>query len=116
MLDHIKAGNTRFYDLAATVVMPDHVHQILRPREPFDVPRIMKGIKGISARLVNQSRGTKGQRWQDESWDRILRDDAELQEKIRYMLHNPVKAGLAQSGWEYDSWYFNPDALGSGSR
>jgi hypothetical protein len=58
---------------------------------------------------LNVFRGTAGSVWQDESWDRILRDATEFEEKLQYMIDNPVKVGLAQSGEEFDGWYFNPE-------
>jgi REP element-mobilizing transposase RayT len=108
-LEHVKSGHGRFYELAAATVMPDHVHLIFKPHGDVDPSRIMKGIKGVSARLVNQHRNTTGRVWQEESWDRIIRDVAEFDEKLQYMYNNPVKAGLAADGDEYDGWHFNPD-------
>jgi YbgC/YbaW family acyl-CoA thioester hydrolase len=107
VLQHIKGGHEKFYYLAATVVMPDHVHLLLIPKEPYSLSRIMKGIKGVTARKINLARGTAGKIWQDECWDRIVRDDKEFEEKLQYMADNPVKAGLATSIEEYDSWYCN---------
>ncbi len=98
VLDHVKAGHGRFYDLAAVSVMPDHVHVIFRPQDDFTPSRIMKGIKRASARLLNLQRNTKGRVWQEESWDQILRDAAEFDEKLQYMYDNPVKAGLVADG------------------
>ncbi len=66
----------------------------------------MKGIKGKTARLLNQGRRSKGSVWQAESFDRIVRDQAELDEKLEYMLNNPVKAGLTADPWNYAGWYF----------
>ena len=109
VLDHVRSGHGRFYDLAAAMVMPDHAHLILKPRYGFDLSRIMKGIKGVSARRVNTLRKTTGSVWQDESWDRILRDAVEFEEKLQYMIDNPVKAGLAAEGEAYDGWYFNSE-------
>jgi REP element-mobilizing transposase RayT len=100
ILTHIRAGDGKFYELIAVVVMPDHVHVILLPLAGYDLSRIMKGMKGVSSRLVNHLRGRNGNLWQDECWDRILRDDAELQEKILYMLNNPVEAELIGDGWD----------------
>jgi putative transposase len=111
VLDHVKAGHGRFYDLAAVSVMPDHVHVIFKPREGFTPSRIMKGIKGASARLLNLQRNTTGRVWEEESWDRILRDAAEFDEKLQYVYDNPVKAGLVTDGDTYDGWYFNPDFI-----
>jgi len=85
--------------------MPDHVHMLLQPNEGMALPRIMRGVKGVSARLVNQRRGSRGQVWQDEWFDRIIRDDEEVHEKLVYMLNNPVKRGLVEDPWTYDGWY-----------
>jgi putative transposase len=110
VMEHVKSGHGRFYDLAAATVMPNHVHMILKPRDRVDLSRIMKEIKGVSARLLNQYRNTKGQVWQEESWDRILRNAGEYDEKLRYMYDNPVKEGLATSADAYDGWYCNPNS------
>jgi len=90
------------------MVMPDHTHLILKPCYGYSLSRVMKGIKGVSARRVNTVREATGSVWQDESWDRILRDVGEFEEKLQYMIDNPVKKGLAGDGEEYDGWYFNP--------
>ncbi len=117
VLEHIIEGNEKFYTLIAAVVMPDHAHLLLTPKEEYSLSRIMKGIKGASARQVNlrrkdtnvrsTKRGTSGSIWQDESFDRIVRDQNELNEKLSYMLNNPVKRGLTESPWDYQGWYFN---------
>lgn len=109
VLDHVKAGHGRFYNLAAATVMPDHVHLILRPNDEFTPSQIMKGIKGTSARLLNQHRNTTGSIWQDESWDRIIRNAEEYSEKLEYMYENPIKTGLVPPDATYNAWYFNPD-------
>jgi REP element-mobilizing transposase RayT len=90
--DHVIAGDGKFYDLIAVMVMPDHVHAALTPKTGYDLARITKGIKGVSARLLNERRGTHGAVWQDESWDRIVRDHDELLRELRYMYENPLRA------------------------
>ncbi len=65
----------------------------------------MKGIKGTTARELNRRRGTKGKIWQEESFDRIVRSLAELQEKLAYMYRNPVKLGLTDAPDSYPGWY-----------
>jgi hypothetical protein len=67
--------------------------------------RITKGIKGASARLINDIRGVHGTLWQDESFDRIVRDQMELDEKLNYLVNNPRKAGLADDPWDYEALY-----------
>ncbi len=106
VLNHIRSGDGKFYKLIAVVIMPDHVHVVIVPNEGLDLSRVMKGMKGVSAKLLNERRGSQGLLWQAESWDRIVRDQAELDEKLKYMLENPVKRGLIADPWEYDGWYY----------
>ena len=111
VLDHLRSGIGAFYLLAAAVVMPDHVHLLLRPLPEYELPRIMKGIKGVSARLINAARNTTGSIWQDESYDRIVRDQAEFEEKLQYMADNPVKAGLVKVIEDYEAWYCEGESI-----
>jgi putative transposase len=111
VLDHIKSGQQKYYKLIAAVIMPDHVHALLSPNVGYDLNRIMKGVKGVSARKINKIRGTLGSIWQDESFDRIIRNETELIEKLTYMLNNPVKKGLVEDGFKYHGWYINEDYL-----
>jgi REP-associated tyrosine transposase len=80
-------------------IMPDHVHIVATPWEtkaanPYGLSAVLQSIKGYSARAINQSRGRTGKFWQTESFDRIVRDKAEYDEKATYILNNAVKAGL----------------------
>ena len=109
VLDHLQAGDPEFYELLAAVVMPDHVHFLALPNPGVELSRMMKGIKGVTARKINQARGSRGSLWQDESFDRILRDQEEFEEKLEYIFTNPVKAGLVEEGWNYPGFYFKGD-------
>jgi len=94
--DAISSGESRrrFYDLRAWVVMPNHVHLLILPKEP--VPVLMRWLKGSTARRANQLLGRTGQPfWQDESYDHWVRNRDELQRIVRYIEQNPVNAGLA---------------------
>jgi REP element-mobilizing transposase RayT len=88
--------------------MPDHVHAALTPRDGYDLSRITKGIKGASARLLNQRRGTRGAVWQDESWDRIVRDHDECCRELDYMFQNPLRKGLTDDPWKWPGWWYRP--------
>jgi len=107
ILQHIIDGNNNYYQLFAAIVMPDHVHLILSPLEEYDLERIMKGIKEVSAYKVNNKRGARGQIWQDECFDRIIRDEKEYDEKIKYMFENPVRKGIIQDNEVYEFWFVN---------
>jgi REP element-mobilizing transposase RayT len=109
VLGHIVSGDSRFYRLAAGVVMPDHCHLLVRPLPSYTLSRVMKGIKGASARLINEHRGSFGQVWQDESWDRVVRDWGEFEEKLNYITENPVRAGLVQVPEQYPAMFRGRD-------
>jgi REP element-mobilizing transposase RayT len=97
----------------AAVVMPDHVHMILTPLcDPDDVnygfAEIVGGIKGASAHTINRMLKRKGNLWQDESFDQILRGDEEIDRKCDYIVQNPVRKGLAAAPdgypWIWRDW------------
>ena len=98
------------WTLYAAVVLPDHVHVLAQPlcRDEggaYDLGEILHSIKRFSARKINQSRGDQGSFWQDERYDRIVRDDAEFLEKWQYIRNNPVKGALAVDPEDYPWLY-----------
>ncbi|MFN7441502.1 MAG: REP-associated tyrosine transposase [bacterium] len=100
---HWHGKRARFF---AVVVMPDHVHMLLKPTEREDgvwhtLGEIMHSIKSFTAHEINKARGTKGSVWQDEWFDRIVRDAEEFDEKLGYIENNAVKAGLVAKPGEY---------------
>ncbi len=105
MLEHIKEGDGKFYELSGVIIMPDHVHAILSPHDDMTLSRIMKGIKGAGAHKINRLRHQRGPVWQDESFDRIIRDERDFSEKMQYMFNNPAKNGLTDDPWNYHGWY-----------
>lgn len=81
--------------LHAAVIMPNHVHLLLEPLAGNELSELLKGIKGASARKVNQILGNTGNPfWMDESYDHIVRSERQRQHLIRYIMENPVKAQL----------------------
>jgi putative transposase len=92
------------YVLHAHVVMPNHVHLLLDPKIPLR--RITGGIKGVSARDGNATLGRTGRPfWQDESFDRWIRDGREFERVRAYIEGNPVRAGLVArpEQWRWSS-------------
>jgi REP element-mobilizing transposase RayT len=81
------------YDLHRYVVMANHVHLLFTPR--IQVSTLMKSLKRFTAREGNRVLGLTGRPfWQDESYDRLVRDSAEFKRIARYIEMNPVKAGI----------------------
>jgi REP element-mobilizing transposase RayT len=94
-------------DLQIVVVMPDHVHLIFTPlvnqqaMEVFSLAEITDSIKGASAHKINRILGRKGRVWQPESFDHVLRSSESLDQKIQYLLENPVRRGLVCQWADY---------------
>lgn len=105
VLETCLIGNGKLFDLHAVVVMPDHVHLLLSPLcnelGPVSIPEITQAIKGTSAHRINKYLGRKGRVWQEESFDRAMREVHNVRGKIEYMLGNPVRAGLVKNPFDY---------------
>ncbi len=98
-------GNGKRFHLHGLVVMPDHVHLVLTPLAdaagPFPIADIMQTLKSTSAHRINKILGRTGKVWQDESFDRALRNEDSIPDKVDYILGNPVGAGLVRNPLEY---------------
>ena len=82
------------YDLVAWVVMPNHVHALLTPRPGFALGKILHSWKSFSAHEINKQTGRKGDVWQHETYDHIVRDPDSLWHFAKYIVDNPRQAGL----------------------
>ncbi len=97
------------YELGAFVVMPNHVHALVRPfsDELFPLETIEQGWKGLSSREINALQGLQGQLWQRESYDQIVRDEEHLWRLLQYIGDNPRRAGLNEQQtrrWVCPAW------------
>jgi putative transposase len=98
------SAELQHYVLHAFVVMANHVHVLLTPRT--EVRRLMKSLKGVTARAANEILQRTGEPfWQDESFDHWVRSEAEFMEIREYIEHNPVTAGLVErpEDWPWSS-------------
>ena len=70
---------------------------------------ILRSIKGVSAHRINHALSRKGSCWQEESFDHVLRSSESLEQKIAYILDNPIRRQLAGTRREYP-WLWTADA------
>jgi REP element-mobilizing transposase RayT len=106
VLDCCLTENQRMYLLEVAVVMPDHVHMIFSPLRNrngnnFSLPQIVQKLKSVSAHTINKRLPHKGPVWQEEFFDHVIRQADSLQEKIDYVLLNPVRKGLVTRPEDY---------------
>lgn len=89
----------------AWVVMPDHVHWLVSPCGGVSLSKLMEAFKALSARRVNRVLGRTGRRlWQPGYHDHALRQAEDLRVMARYVIANPVRAGLVRSVRDYPFW------------
>jgi putative transposase len=98
--------HTRRAWVSIAVVMPDHVYLLLKPMrlssgEWLSLSSILHSVKSFTAHRIQKQRGHHGPLWQDESYDRIVRDAEEFDEKREYIRLNPVRAGLVDDSRDY---------------
>jgi REP element-mobilizing transposase RayT len=96
-------------ELDSYVIMPNHVHAIVRPLAPATVPleMVLHGWKGRSSCDIHRHLQQSGMLWQRESYDTIIRDEEHLYRVIQYIGRNPKRAGLATTEvrlWIRPSW------------
>ena len=87
----------------AWVAMPDHIHWL------FTLPNgtlstCVCRFKSRSARAINQAQKTDGAVWQTGFYDHRLRDEEDLRLQARYIIANPIRAGLVADGRAYPHW------------
>ncbi len=88
-------------EIFAWVVMPDHVHLVLRVSPPLAMGRFMQLMKGRFAKRYNEFQSGQGRVWQDRYHARVLASERAVAAAIEYVHHNPVAAGLVTSQEEY---------------
>jgi REP element-mobilizing transposase RayT len=123
--DAICLHDKKEYDLLAYCIMPNHVRLVFTVRHDFITSMraearatsttsryimtdILRLIKGSTAREANKILNHTGAFWQHESYDRVVRDEKEVNHIIWYTINNPVKAGFVTNAedWEW-SYYAN---------
>jgi hypothetical protein len=57
---------------------------------------VIKSWKGYTALVINEKQQRKGQIWQEDSWNRIIRDDEHWLKVMRYIANNPVQGASSE--------------------
>jgi REP element-mobilizing transposase RayT len=91
-------------NLLAWVLMPDHWHGLVQLEAHGDISRCIGHGKGRVARALHAMHPEIGPIWSRGFHDRALRKSDDLASAARYLVMNPVRAGLARSVREYPFW------------
>src|SRR5205085_507103 len=95
---------------------PDQVHLLWEPGIKADnandkpvfwsLAELIRSIKTFTAREINKAEGSQGIIWEKEWHDRMIRSEADLQEKFEYIVRTPWDAEVAAPTEDYEwIWY-----------
>jgi putative transposase len=123
VMKKIRSFENERYDLLTYCIMPNHVHLLVKlivkeainhqgTTAAYLLADTLRLIKGSTARECNLILKRTGSFWHHESYDHYVRDDQQLERIIKYILNNPVKAGLVKEWIEWKFTYISPN-LGS---
>ena len=87
------------YQLGSFVIMPNHVHALVRPLGDHSLSDVLHSWKSYSSNAVNKLLNRSGTFWQNESFDHIVRNEAQMTRVAAYIEDNPVKARLPETSY-----------------
>lgn len=87
----------------AWVIMPDHLHWLVELRVG-SLDGLMRQVKSKSTKSINRRIGRSGALWQSGFHDRALRREEDMKAVARYIVANPLRAGLARNIEDYSLW------------
>ena len=91
--DELNKSNT-----LAFVIMPDHIHWLFQLNQSHTLTKVVHSIKSISAHQVGKPI------WQTGFYDHAIRKEEDIQSIARYIVANPIRAGLVKSVGDYPHW------------
>ncbi len=87
----------------AWVVMPDHFHWLMELQQTT-LSSVMRQLKSRSTCAINKACLRSGRLWQAGFHDRALRHEEDVRAIARYIIANPLRAGLVQKIGDYPHW------------
>lgn len=104
---HEFAGNAETF---AFVVMPDHFHWLFTLNGQMTLARLVGSVKGYSANCIQKIRREREMidavhpLWQEGYHDHALRQEEDVKSVARYIIGNPLRAGLVENIGDYSLW------------
>lgn len=106
------------FDIIAIVIIPDHIHMIIKPEDINKYPEIIKLIKTHFSKNIDEnkidnynptkSRINKKEKdiWQRRYWEHTIKDEEDLIKHIDYIRYNPIKHKIVErlQDWKYSTF------------
>jgi len=123
--DSFRRSKQRYdYHIDAIVILPDHIHMILTPKNPHEYSKIITHIKrsfvyGLDDNIKKDAKEKLSSSsytrklsgiWQKRFYEHTIRDEKDWLEKMHYIQHNAVKHKIVDTweAWEYSSFTKKP--------
>ena len=90
-------------DSMAWVIMPDHVHWLFELKQR-NLPDVIRRVKSRSTLTINRRRQSKERVWQPGYHDRAVRAQDDVCRMARYIIANPLRAGLVERVGDFSLW------------
>ncbi|MFC1524403.1 transposase [Thermodesulfobacteriota bacterium] len=98
------ADDDQAVESLAWVIMPDHFHWLISLKNG-PLSSMMKKVKSRSAISVNKQQDRNGRAiWQKGYHDHALRKEEDIVAIARYIVANPLRAGLVKKLGDYPLW------------
>ncbi len=92
-------------DTLAFVVMPDHLHWLLQLRHSVTLSKLLQSLKQFTAgRIYRHLKRVGTPLWQEGYYDHALRKEEDIAQAARYIVENPLRAGLVDNLGDYPLW------------
>ena len=123
--DAFKRSKERYdYGIEGIVILPDHLHMIIRPKISQEYSKIIRHIKrsfvyGLDQEtkaqaktMISHKKHRRGHAgiWQERFYEHTIRDEKDWLEKMEYIKINPIKHHYVENltDWKYSSFYKKP--------
>ncbi len=87
----------------AWVLMPDHLHWLVTV-DSIDLSEVVRVFKGKTGFVLNKRLTRQGAFWQRGFYDHAIRKEEDIRAAARYIVANPLRAGLVEHISDYPHW------------
>jgi putative transposase len=116
-----QARNKYSFKIIGFVVLPDHIHALIHPKNIKEYPKIISSFKAYFSRIIDnadiknvkeyltKSKILKREKgvWQRRYWEHTIQNENEYNSHLDYIHYNPVKHNCAKNvkDWNYSSFH-----------
>ena len=100
IINTIKQSDTLGYTTTlAFVIMPDHIHWLMQLEDKATLQQVIRSMKSQTAKAIGKPT------WQSGYYDHAIRKDEDIVNIARYIIANPIRAGLVKRVGDYPNWH-----------